>query len=352
MHEDERGRGVVRLLAVDLAVIATGIGTYFGVRGLTAGSADVAVDHAHDVLAAEAALGLDVEDELQSLFGQFDVVTTVMNWIYIWGHWPVIAVTLLWLAMHDRRIFLRLRNAMIASGLMGLCVYTTWPVAPPRLAGIGMVDTITEQSRSYRVLQPPAFVNQYAAMPSLHVGWDLVVGLALVAAASSLAVRTVGRLMPVVMGTATVLTANHYLLDVLIGAAFGLAGWAVALRVEHWRDARAVAARRGPPEPYDVASAGGDRSMPVQRTASVEPADDRADEVRRRAQAERIRAAQRAHDGRRSAGVPCSGPAQRDQAQRAQADRRPSDRPPSQRAPGERAVPPPAWCTPREPLDP
>ena len=237
-----RWRSVPRTAAVDVLVVASGVGTYFGVRGVTAGDADVAVDHAHDVLAVEQALGLDVEAGVQALLVDLDTVTTLANWVYIWGHWPVIALTLLWLALHDRRLFLRLRNAMVASGVMGLCVYTTYPVAPPRLAGLGFVDTITEQSRSYRVLQPPAFVNQYAAMPSLHVGWDLLVGLALVAAAGSVALRTVGRLMPVVMGAATVLTANHYVLDVLVGAAFGLAGWAVALRLERRREARAAQA--------------------------------------------------------------------------------------------------------------
>jgi hypothetical protein len=79
---------------------------------------------------------------------------------------------------------------------MGLCVYTTYPVAPPRLAGMGFVDTITEQSSSYRVLQPPAFVNQYAAMPSLHVGWDLLVGWRWSPPPGRVALRTVGRLMP------------------------------------------------------------------------------------------------------------------------------------------------------------
>ena len=233
-------RGIARMVGADFAVVATGVGTYFGVRGLTAGDAAVARDHAHDVLAVEKALGLDVEAGVQALLVDVDVVTTAANWVYIWGHWPVIAVTLLWLALHDRTIFLRLRNAMVASGVMGVCVYTTYPVAPPRLAGMGFVDTITEQSRAYRVLQPPAFVNQYAAMPSLHVGWDLVVGMALVAAASSLALRTVGRLMPVLMAAATVVTANHYVLDVLIGAAFGLAGWQVALVLERRREARAA----------------------------------------------------------------------------------------------------------------
>ena len=248
---------VARMIATDVAVVAGGVATYFGVRGLTAGDADVAVDHAEDVLALEEELGLDVEAGVQAFLVDVEPLTTLANWVYIWGHWPVIAVVLLWLAVRNRTVFLRLRNAMVASGLMGLCVYTTYPVAPPRLAGMGFVDTITEQSSSYRVLQPPAFVNQYAAMPSLHVGWDLLVGLALVAAAGSVALRTVGRLMPVVMGAATVLTANHYVLDVLVGAAFGLAGWAVALWLERRRQARTL------PATPDIA-------LPQQRSAGTE----------------------------------------------------------------------------------
>lgn len=84
-------------------------------------------------------------------------------------------------------------------------------------------------------------MNQYAAMPSLHVGWDLLVGLALISAAGALWLRVLGRLMPVFMGLATVATANHYLLDVVAGVAFALAGHAIALQVERRRDARAVA---------------------------------------------------------------------------------------------------------------
>jgi hypothetical protein len=83
--------------------------------------------------------------------------------------------------MMHRRVFRRLRDAMAVSGAMGVCVYVSYPVAPPRLARLGMTDTITEQSQAYRVLQPPAFINQYAAMPSLHVGWNLLLGLALIA---------------------------------------------------------------------------------------------------------------------------------------------------------------------------
>jgi membrane-associated phospholipid phosphatase len=236
-----RWRAAARTVAVDACIVVLGVVVYFGTRGLTAGSPDVARRHAEDILALEAALGLDVEASVQAMVVDLDPLVTLANWVYIWGHWPVIVATLVWLALHHRRVFLRLRNAMIASGAMGLCVYTTYPVAPPRLMDRGFVDTVTEQSQAYRVLQPPAFVNQYAAMPSLHVGWDLVVGLALVAAGTTLAVRTLGRLMPVVMAAATVLTANHYVLDVVVGVAFGLAGWGVALWLERRRDARDAA---------------------------------------------------------------------------------------------------------------
>jgi membrane-associated phospholipid phosphatase len=265
---DSRWRSALRTIGADAAVVLTGICVYFGVRGVTAGSPDTARDHALDILALEKTLGLDVEAGVQALLVDIGPLTTLANWVYIWGHWPVIAVTLVWLALHNRTVFLRLRNAMIASGALGLCVYTTYPVAPPRLLGRGFVDTVTEQSNSYRVLQPPAFVNQYAAMPSLHVGWDLCLGLALVAAAGTLTLRTIGRLMPVVMAAATVLTANHYVLDVLAGAAFGLAGWAIALQLEKRRERRAAAP--------DAA-----RRLPVQRPAADDavtaPAQERAD---------------------------------------------------------------------------
>lgn len=72
------------------------------------------------------------------------------------------------------------RNAFFISGTIGIIIFVLYPVAPPRLADVGVVDTVTMYSSSYRVLQPPAFVNQYAAVPSLHFGWDLLMGIALV----------------------------------------------------------------------------------------------------------------------------------------------------------------------------
>ena len=91
-----------------------------------------------------------------------------------------------------------------------------------------------------RVLQPPSLTNQYAAMPSLHSGWDLLVGMAIISAASTVALKVVGFAMPVLMAFAVVATANHYIVDVVAGVALALVGHAVALWLERRRAARSV----------------------------------------------------------------------------------------------------------------
>ncbi|MET1058309.1 MAG: phosphatase PAP2 family protein [Nocardioides sp.] len=230
-------RSRVAWVAGQAGLVTLGVFVYFRVRGLTEGSADVAVAHAHDVLALEQRLGIDIEPAVQSPAEASRSTETLVNWIYIWGHWPVIVATMIWLLWRHREIFLRLRNGMLVSGGIGLLIFATFPVAPPRLADPGMVDTVTRSSESYRVLQPPQFVNQYAAMPSLHYGWDLLIGIAIFTAATSTALRIVGVLLPIAMMFAVVATANHFVLDVVAGAVLALVGHAVALALERRRGA-------------------------------------------------------------------------------------------------------------------
>jgi membrane-associated phospholipid phosphatase len=230
-----------RYVLGQVGLVALGVFVYFRVRGLTEGSARVARDHALDVVGFERRLGLDHEAGLQQLLAPSETLQTIGNWVYVWGHWPVIIVTMLWLVWHHREVFLRLRDAMLVSGALGMVVFVSYPLAPPRLAGLGLVDTVSEQSEAYRVLQPPAFVNQYAAMPSLHSGWDLLVGMAIITAAYSLALKLVGFAMPVLMAFAVVATANHYVVDVVAGIALVLVGHVVALWLERRRHRRRTA---------------------------------------------------------------------------------------------------------------
>ncbi|MGI9596444.1 MAG: phosphatase PAP2 family protein, partial [Acidimicrobiales bacterium] len=229
VESDSSSRGR-RLLdfSRQLALIAGAALLYFGVRGQTEGSESLAVAHGLDLIAFERIIGLDVEAGLQSLILPHRWAVTVANWVYIWGHWPVIGGTLVWLYRTRRFDYLLVRNALFFSGAIGLAIFVTYPVAPPRLLPTGFVDTVTELSTSYRVLQPPSLVNKYAALPSLHVGWNLLIGMAVFRAGANRFARVFGVLSPTAMVAAVVLTGNHYLVDAILGAVVALAGLALA----------------------------------------------------------------------------------------------------------------------------
>jgi membrane-associated phospholipid phosphatase len=233
VHTSHRSHTVPR----ELVLVCGGVLMYFGVRGLTVGNADVALRHAGEVVSAEQGLGVYVEPSVQGLVDQSHLLTTAANWIYIWGHWPVIALTLLWLMLDHPAGYRLTRDTLLASGVVGMTVFALYPVAPPRLAGLGLVDTVTMYSTSYRVLQPHALVNPYAAMPSLHVGWDLLMGIALFTYSQHRVIRLFGALLPALMAISVIVTANHYLVDAIVGAALVLTcRWAVQ-RLERRREA-------------------------------------------------------------------------------------------------------------------
>jgi hypothetical protein len=217
-------------VAAQFGLVLVAAFSYFAVRGITEADVGVAVDHAQSVLTVERHLGLDIESALQAhLVGHHWMVTAV-NWIYIWGHWPAIAAVMVWLHRRHHDGYLTMRNALFVSGAIGLVIFVLFPVAPPRLAGFGLVDTVTEHSSSYRVLQPPSLVNKYAAVPSLHVGWNFLVGVLLWRHAGRGPLRLLAVASPVLMFAAVVLTANHFVVDGVIGIAVAATGLAVADR--------------------------------------------------------------------------------------------------------------------------
>jgi hypothetical protein len=208
-----------QVLLVALAALA-----YFGVRGLTESDIADANQHADGLLRLEKTLGLDIELGLQAAVGRSEWLVDLANWIYIWAHWPLVASTLIYLAIYRRSDYFELRNAMFISGAIGLVIFATYAVTPPRLFGSEYIDTVTERSISYRVLQPPNLVNKYAAVPSLHFGWNLLVGLSWRGLTKNPILGLAGIGMPLAMAFAVVATANHWTLDVFAGAAVALSG--------------------------------------------------------------------------------------------------------------------------------
>jgi len=260
-------------IATQFALVFAAALAYFGVRGLTEGSEATAVSHAQGLLHMERWLNVDIEAGLQSLILDHRWIVTGANWVYIWGHWPVITITLVWLYRKHRTDYFLLRNAMFISGAIGLVIFAAMPVAPPRLLPGGYVDTVTNLSTSYRVLQPPQLINEFAAVPSLHVGWNLLVGLMIFRAAKHAKhnrLRYLGFASPVFMATAVVLTANHYVTDVGLGMIVALTGLAIAFASQ-----RIASCVRGHHTETEEASSGSCLNSLVW----LRPGSDRVDEL-------------------------------------------------------------------------
>jgi hypothetical protein len=227
-------RGLIarrRSLATQFVLIVLAALCYFGVRGLTRSSRAAAEDNADELLAFEEAIGIDVEARLQEAIIEHDWLVTIANWIYIFGHWPVIAVTLGCLFVRAPGRFRLLRDAMFISGGVGLLIFALYPVSPPRFGILEVIDTVSDRSRAYRTLQPPGLINPYAAMPSLHFGWNLLVGVIVWSATRNRVLRGFALVMPALMAFAVVATANHYVVDVVAGGALALFGLLVASRL-------------------------------------------------------------------------------------------------------------------------
>ncbi|MEM9561688.1 MAG: phosphatase PAP2 family protein [Actinomycetota bacterium] len=200
---------------------------YLGVRFFTQGDVATAHRNARQLLNFQKALGLDLELGVQSLFLDDHGIITLANWIYIWGYWPLLAGTLIYLGARHRRTFFELRNAMFISGAIGLVIFATYAVAPPRLFSSQYVDTVTEFSFFYRVAQPPSLANEYAAVPSFHFGWTLLVAIAWYRVTRNTTLRYAAFAMPAAMAFAVVVTANHWILDVVAGALVSLTGFGI-----------------------------------------------------------------------------------------------------------------------------
>jgi hypothetical protein len=216
-----------RVLVREFVLILGAYLAYSFVRGMSEGDTDVAISNARSVADIEKDLGCWWEPAWQQAAVGHQWLVRLLNNVYIYGHWPLIAAVACWLFFKARPRYFLMRSAFLVSGALSLVIFALYPVAPPRLAEGSIVDTINTSAHAYTLLQPSAITNQYAAMPSLHFGWDLLVGIAIIQAAPP-RLRWLGLVPPALMLFAIVATGNHYLLDAAAGAAISLFGLAVA----------------------------------------------------------------------------------------------------------------------------
>jgi membrane-associated phospholipid phosphatase len=187
-----------------------------------------AFNNARELMHFEDSLGIFQELSLQSATISYDMAVHVFNVIYFYGHFPLIAATGLYLFIKNPRVYSITRNAFLLSGAVALILFALYPVAPPRLSTIGIVDTLAETIPISYDNSP--YVNPYAALPSMHVGWELLVALGLFLAFQRGMLRWAVLILPPAMFLATIVTGNHFFVDGIAGlflaaAAFIIAFW-------------------------------------------------------------------------------------------------------------------------------
>ncbi len=234
--------------AVEVAILASLYGVYEAVRGAGDASLSVARDHTSDIVALERALHVFNERAVQEWSRGVPYLPALLGLAYMSLHFGATALTVRWVYRERRDEFPLVRTTLIASTAIALAGYVLYPVAPPRLAGLGFSDTVTRHTGlnlSSDMLG--SFYNPVAAVPSLHVGYALIVGATVFALARRRWVRLLGALYPAFMLFDVVATGNHFWFDAAAGVAVVAAGWwiARALLRQSDADARVPTARRG-----------------------------------------------------------------------------------------------------------
>lgn len=251
----------------ELPLIVLVYACYSAGRLLVRGDVADAVDHGLAILRIEKALHLNAEHPLNRLFTREPWLGVPADFWYASLHYLVTPAVLVWIFRSRTVHYRAARTWLMTSTFIGLIGFTLLPTCPPRLldAGHGFVDTMAHYSAygwwGGEASAPRGLggmTNQYAAMPSLHVGWALWCGVLLWRYGGTRAAKAAGVIYPLVTTVVVMGTANHYLLDAVAGAAVMALGLVLAPRVMRCADhVRAWSAARFAPVAALVAPAPG-----------------------------------------------------------------------------------------------
>ncbi|WP_333770550.1 phosphatase PAP2 family protein [Streptomyces sp. IBSBF 2435] len=284
----------------ELPLIAVIYALYSGARLLVRGDVNDAVEHGADILHFEQLTHLDPERWFNQLFTHHAFLGVPADFAYASLHYVVTPSVLVWLWLRRPTHYRNARTWLMVSTLIGLVGFTVVPTAPPRLlpGAHGFMDTMAQYG-SYGWWGTDAsaprgmghLTNEYAAMPSLHVGWSLWCGIMLFRYGRNWFVRALGVIYPLMTAFVVMGTANHYLMDAAAGVATMGVGFLLAkpaLRVVDGLQARvrrrlgtepvheavvAVSVAPGAPADKQQAAAPGGAKVPAPRTVSVPPGD-------------------------------------------------------------------------------
>jgi hypothetical protein len=206
----------------ELAIIGIGYWLYTLVRNAVPEQRTIALRHGTSVQHLQDRLHLNFELSVNHFVARNEWLAQIMDYYYATMHFIVTIAVMVWLFVKRPHIYRGARTVLFVTTLTGLAGFYLYPLAPPRLLPqYSYVDTLTK-FHTWGSLADPKVAehsNQYAAMPSLHIGWALWCGIAIYLCATRTWVRWLGLLYPVATLVVIVGTANHFIIDAVGGAA-------------------------------------------------------------------------------------------------------------------------------------
>jgi membrane-associated phospholipid phosphatase len=214
------------------------------VRGLVEGDANEAFAHSRDLISLERSLHVFVEPSIQAWASSSHFLMVAASWTYVNAQTSVTVAALVYLYLRHNRNFYFVRNMFMIAMAIALVGYLVFPTAPPRfMPEWGFVDSVSNFTGVHvdgHSASLNALTNLYAAVPSMHVAFALMIGGSLSRLVRNRIVRVLWMLYPLLMAFVIVVTANHFIFDAVLGAltaaaaAYG-ASWLARARPTVWR---------------------------------------------------------------------------------------------------------------------
>ncbi|MFF4092049.1 phosphatase PAP2 family protein [Streptomyces nigra] len=256
----------------EILLIAVSYWTYSLIRNAVPEQRTEALRNADWLWRLEHSLGIAVEESVNHAINGVTWLIVGMNYYYATLHFVVTLAVLVWLYRRHSGRYAATRLVLFATTGVALVGYYLYPLAPPRLmTNTGFIDTVLAHDTwgSMASGDLKNMSNQYAAMPSMHIGWSVWSGLTIFALARTPWVKVLGLLYPAATLVVIVATANHFWLDAvggLICLAFGYGVARLWYGALPYRLPRVVPARTGA-----VAPGAGARPAPVAAEEENEP---------------------------------------------------------------------------------
>jgi membrane-associated phospholipid phosphatase len=200
------------------------------VRGIADSQRSDAIAHGQQVIDFERATHTFFEPSLQAFFLPAHWLIEIANQMYLNAQFSIALGFLVWLYLFRNESYYFVRNMFVVSMGMALIGYTLFPTAPPRMfPEHGFVDTITDFSNvNHDSAVAKIFINPYAAVPSMHCAFALMIGATGVRVCRHMYAKAFWAVWPLLITWVVIVTANHYWVDAVLGWIVAIAAALVA----------------------------------------------------------------------------------------------------------------------------